>query len=97
MQTRELLQLVVRKFIDYECRRSKILCKAEGFRGILYDDAANHCTIRYGHVVFHGTVDGTEPTEFQSGITEERGRQILSADVKNAEQALNNLVNVSLS
>jgi GH24 family phage-related lysozyme (muramidase) len=49
-------------------RRKRKLSKAgvrliagfEGFRSDLYDDAAGHCTIGYGHLVHMGNCDGSE-------------------------------------
>jgi lysozyme len=69
----------------------------EGFRGELYNDAANHCTIGYGHLVHRGPCDGSESEEFQNGITQERGREILRQDAQNAVDAVNRHVQVNLN
>ena len=69
----------------------------EGFRGELYDDAAGHCTIGFGHLVHHGPRDGTEPAEFRRGISRERGLELLRADARQAAAAVERLVRVPLS
>ncbi len=69
----------------------------EGFRGQLYDDAAGHCTIGYGHLVHHGPCNGSEPAEFVAGITEPRAAELLQQDASAAAAAINRSVTVSLS
>ena len=68
----------------------------EGFRGELYNDAAGHCTIGYGHLVHHGAIDGSEPDEFKRGITEARARELLRDDAATAAAAVRRLVAVPL-
>ena len=46
----------------------------EGFRGHLYNDAAGHCTIGYGHLVHLGNCNGSEPAAFKQDISESGGR-----------------------
>ena len=76
----------------------RFIAAHEGWVGNLYNDAAGHCTIGYGHLVHRGNCNGTEPAEFRArvGITQERGRQLLRADVAVAEAAVNRLVTVPL-
>ena len=69
----------------------------EGFRAQLYDDAAGHCTIGYGHLVHHGPCNGSEPAEFVAGITEPRAAQLLQQDASAAAAAINRSVTVPLS
>lgn len=86
-------------------RRRRKLSKAgahfiatfEGFRSELYDDAAGHCTIGFGHLVHHGRCDGGEPRELRRGITRERALELLQEDAKAAADAVNRAVEVPLS
>lgn len=47
---------------------ARFIAGFEGFRSDLYDDAAGHCTIGYGHLVHRGRRNGSEPAEFRRGI-----------------------------
>jgi GH24 family phage-related lysozyme (muramidase) len=58
---------------------------SEGWVPHLYNDAADYCTIGYGHLIKKSKCDGTEPLEFSRGITKERGEEILSADLASSE------------
>ena len=86
-------------------RRRRKLSKAgahfiatfEGFRSELYDDAAGHCTIGFGHLVHHGRCDGGEPRELRRGVTRERALELLQEDAKAAADAVNRVVEVPLS
>lgn len=61
---------------------------SEAWRSRLYNDAANFCTIGYGHLVKRAPCDNTEPDEFVQGITEPRGTEILLTDMERAEIAV---------
>lgn len=76
---------------------ARMIAEFEGFRRHLYDDAAGHCTIGYGHLVHRGPTNGTEPERFRNGITEEQGRRLLREDARPAGDAVNALVKVRLS
>lgn len=71
----------------------------EGFRATLYNDAAGHCTVGYGHLVHRGSCNGSEPEEFRhpGGIARERALELLRADADYAARAVNGLVTVALS
>jgi len=60
----------------------------EQFRSGLYNDAAHFCTIAYGHLIERFPCNGSESTEFISGVTEERGSELLSADMTIAQRAV---------
>ena len=45
----------------------RLIAGFEGFRSDLYNDAAGHCTIGYGHLVHTGNCDGSESAEFRAG------------------------------
>lgn len=74
----------------------RLIARFEGFRSDLYDDAAGHCTIGYGHLVHHGNCTGSEPAEFRRGITRERALEILGDDAASAAATVNRLVTVPL-
>lgn len=69
----------------------------EGFRGKLYDDAAGHCTIGYGHLVHRGPTNGSEPEEFKRGITRERALELLREDAAAAAAEIGRSVKVPLT
>jgi len=69
----------------------------EGFRGAMYNDAAGHCTIGFGHLVHHGPINGGESAEFKAGITRERALQLLQADAAIAAKCVATKVKVPLS
>jgi lysozyme len=70
----------------------------EGWRARLYNDAAWHCTIGYGHLVHFGRCDG-QPAEtpFAGGIDMPAGERLLVTDMQRAEQGVSALVTVSLT
>ncbi len=70
---------------------------SEGFVGKLYNDAAQYCTIAYGHLVKLAPCDGTEPSEFLDGITREEGTELLVEDMGTAQLAVMKLVDVDLT
>ena len=59
--------------------------RSEGFRADLYNDAAQYCTIAYGHLVKLAPCDGTEPPEFLNGLTEGQGTELLINDMGKAQ------------
>ena len=76
---------------------AEFIAAFEGFRANLYNDAAGHCTIGYGHLVHHGRCTGREPGEFRRGITRQRALEILMADAEQASGAVRGAVKVPLS
>jgi GH24 family phage-related lysozyme (muramidase) len=68
----------------------------EGFRAELYNDAANHATIGFGHLVHLGPIHGGEPANFQRGISREEALEMLRNDLANAETQVNERVTVPL-
>jgi lysozyme len=69
----------------------------EGFRAQLYNDPVGHCTIGCGHLVHHGPINGSEPTEFKRGITHERALELLQDDASTAAREIARSVKVRLS
>jgi GH24 family phage-related lysozyme (muramidase) len=70
---------------------------SEGFRSHLYNDAAQYCTIAYGHLVKLAPCDGTEPGVFLDGVTEPEGAELLRDDMETAERVVLTAVDVELS
>ena len=68
----------------------ELVKKSEGFQGRMYLDVVGIPTIGYGHRVL-----ATE--SFPNGIDEARGQEMLSRDLKAAEQAVKRLVKVALT
>jgi lysozyme len=67
-----------------------LLKKSEGFRNRVYLDAAGLPTIGYGHRLLH-------PESFPNGIDEPQAANLLAADLRDAEQAVQRLVKVPLT
>jgi lysozyme len=72
-------------------RGAQLISEFEGLRGRLYNDPAGHCTIGIGHLVHRGRCNGNEPGEFKRGITRNRAYQLLQADARRMENAVNGL------
>ncbi len=70
---------------------------SEGFVGRLYNDAAQYCTIAYGHLVKLAPCDGTEPPKFLKGVTEDEGTELLVEDMGTAQAAIMTQVDVDLT
>lgn len=70
---------------------------SEGFRSRLYNDAAQYCTIAYGHLIKLASCDGTEAAEFLQGVSKERGAELLVEDMAKAQVAVMTSINVDLT
>ena len=70
---------------------------SEGFRKMLYNDAAGFCTIAYGHLVKRASCDGTEQDEFLMGVTKERGGELLVDDMRIAQITVMTSVEITLT
>jgi lysozyme len=75
---------------------ARFIGRFEGFRGSLYNDAAGHCTIGYGHLVHLANCNGSEPAEFKRGISEQEAEQLLRRDAQTAADAVRRFVHVPL-
>lgn len=71
--------------------------ESEGFVDHLYNDAADYCTIAYGHLIKLAPCDGSEPADFLDGITKPEGTELLVDDMTIAEKAVMTLVDVELT
>ena len=76
---------------------TRFVAQFEGFDPRLVNDAAGHCTIGFGHLVHLGPCDGNEPAEFKSGITKERGLELLAQELADTAEIVSRLVIVPLS
>jgi lysozyme len=68
----------------------ELLKKSEGFCNRVYMDVAGFPTIGYGHRLLH-------PESFPNGIDEAQAANLLASDVRDAEQAVERLVKVTLT
>jgi lysozyme len=66
-----------------------LIKRFEGFSSTVYRDVAGYPTIGYGHLVL--------PGESWGSITEKEGEELLRADVKQFEKAVNENVSVPIS
>jgi lysozyme len=71
--------------------------ESEGFRSRLYNDAADYCTVGYGHLIKLAPCDGNEPPEFRAGISVPQGTEILRLDMGKAERGIMTLVDADLT
>lgn len=71
----------------------------EGFSPTLYNDdgAGRHATIGFGHKVHDGPINGSEPVEFQRGITRQRGLELLEQDAARFVAAVRRYITVPLN
>jgi lysozyme len=69
---------------------------SEGWVPHLYNDAAGYCTIGFGHLIKKARCDGTEPAEFQHGVTQQRGGEILAQDLGSSEYTVMKAASVQL-
>jgi lysozyme len=76
---------------------ARFIGRFEGFRAHLYNDAAGHCTIGYGHLVHLGNCNGSEPAEFKRGISEGQAEELLRKDAQTAADAVRHSVHVPLN
>jgi lysozyme len=70
------------------------IARHEGFVDHLYNDAAGHATIGYGHLVHRGPITGSEP---EKTITRERAVELLRTDARAKEAVVRAAVKVPLS
>ena len=67
-----------------------LLKRSEGFRNRVYQDVAGLPTIGYGHRLLHSE-------SFPDGIDSVQASELLAADVRDAEQAVERMVKVPLA
>lgn len=75
----------------------RFIAEFEGFSAKLYNDAAGHCTIGFGHLVHRGPCSGNEPATFREGLTREQALGLLADDIGARALAVARLVTVPLS
>jgi lysozyme len=76
--------------MQFSAAGMELLKKSEGFRNRVYMDVAGFPTIGYGHRLLH-------PESFPNGIDEAQAANLLASDVRDAEQAVERLVKVTLT
>ncbi len=67
-----------------------LLKRSEGFRSRVYLDADGYPTIGYGHRLVH-------PESFPRGMGEAQAGELLTGDVRDAERAVERMVEVALA
>jgi GH24 family phage-related lysozyme (muramidase) len=75
------------------------IAREERFVGRLYNDAAFHATIGYGHLVHYGRVGTNAAAEapYVNGITQAQATQLLHQDLATYVNAVNRAVRVPLT
>ncbi len=76
--------------MQFSATGMELLKRSEGFRNRVYLDIAGLPTVGYGHRLLHSD-------SFPNGIDEPQAAQILAADVRDSEQAVERLVKVPLT
>ena len=76
---------------------AEFIGRFEGFRGAMYNDAAGHCTIGFGHLVHRGPTNGSESAEFKHGVTFQRALALLQVDAAIASACVRDHVKVPLN
>ena len=76
--------------MNFSAEGMGLLKRSEGFRNRVYLDVAGLPTIGYGHRLLH-------PESFPNGIDEPQAAELLSTDVRDAEQAVERMVKVPLA
>lgn len=73
-------------------------CPMKNGLAIMYNDAGNHCTIGYGHLIHYGPING-DPSEkpYKNGITLDKARELFKTDVARFEASVNKVVKVPLT
>jgi GH24 family phage-related lysozyme (muramidase) len=74
-----------------------MIARFEGFRPHLYNDAAGHCTIGFGHLVHHGPCDGTEAEHLRAGLSRQDALALLREDVAAKAGLVRDAVKVPLN
>jgi len=70
---------------------------SEGFVPDLYNDAAGYCSIAFGHLIKRARCDGSEPAEFEDGMSRARGTELLVRDMLIAQAEVQMEVTAKLS
>ncbi len=70
----------------------------EKFASSMYNDAAGHATIGYGHLIHEGKVSGKSSEKpFQQGLSEQNADKLLRSDLKEFEKRVKRDVKTPLS
>lgn len=74
----------------------ELIAEFEGFVSTPYNDAAGHATIGYGHLLHLGNVTQADISRWGS-ISRVKGLDLLRSDARDAQDAVDSLVKVSLN
>ncbi|KQV39184.1 MULTISPECIES: lysozyme [unclassified Rhizobium] len=86
LQAREITDLALSLIMDFE-----------GWEPKPYNDPSRYCTIGYGHLIALKPCESLDLGELASGITPEKGKQMLEKDTRSARIAVNDMVTVELN
>jgi GH24 family phage-related lysozyme (muramidase) len=79
----------------------QLIIKHEGFYSAMYNDAAGHCTVGYGHLIHlgkcgkEGHADVEKP--FRDGVTKEQAGKLLSFELSDAVAKVNSKITAKLT
>ena len=75
----------------------RFIAQWEAFVANPYNDAANHATIGYGHLMHEGPVTDADIRQYPNGITQNQAMGLLRQDAAIAEAAVRDNVTVALN
>jgi lysozyme len=79
----------------------QLIIKYEGFYSNMYNDAAGHCTVGYGHLIHlgkcgkEGHVDVEKP--FKNGVTKDEASKLLTVELDDAVAQVNKKITAKLT
>ena len=76
---------------------ANFIAQWEAFVPQLYNDAAGHCTIGYGHLLHHGPCGAADRQAYPNGVTRQQALNIFRNDLATYEQLVTSTVTVPLT
>lgn len=73
-----------------------LTARMEGYEGDLYEDPAGYCTIGFGHLVRLGLCSPEDVERYRNGLDYDEALELLRTDLRLAERAVMDLVEVEL-
>jgi len=67
--------------LTFSSKGAAFIASFEGFRATVYNDAAGHCTIGYGHLIHLGRCTSRDASKWGT-ISRERGLELLRSDAR---------------
>lgn len=75
----------------------KFIASYEGYEPNLYNDAANHCTIGYGHLLHFGPCNELDKKSYPNGVNKSQSLALLKKDAQTAVKGVRRSVKVDLN